>query len=58
MATKDEMADFDSVITNFMKEQGIPGASLCVAKGGHIIYTQSMFIKKVFSLRYFKNVLN
>ena len=42
MATKDEMADFDNVITNFMKEQGIPGASLCVAKGGHIIYTQSM----------------
>ncbi len=41
LPAKEEMRDFDSVIVNFMKEQGIPGASLCVAKGGHIIYTQS-----------------
>ncbi len=35
------MRDFDAVIVNFMREQGIPGASLCIAKGGHVIYTQS-----------------
>ena len=41
LPAKEEMRDFDSVIVNFMREQGIPGASLCIAKGGHVIYTQS-----------------
>ena len=43
LPAKEEMRDFDSVIVNFMREQGIPGASLCIAKGGHVIYTQSKF---------------
>ena len=44
------MRDFDSVIVNFLREQGIPGASLCVAKGGHVIYTQS----KDFRLEFYR----
>ena len=41
LPAKEEMRNFDSVIVNFLREQGIPGASLCIAKGGHVIYTQS-----------------
>ncbi len=39
----EEMREFDSVILSFMKEQGIPGASLCVSRKGKILYTQSEY---------------
>ena len=35
-----DVAEFDAVICDFMRDQGIPGASLVLAKDGKIIYTQ------------------
>ena len=39
-----EFKVFDSIILDFMEEQGIPGASVVVSKGDIVLYTQSKIL--------------
>ena len=45
LPSADGFAEFDAVILEFIRDQGIPGASLCLAKDDKFIYKQSKWLR-------------